>query len=197
MALLYRIQANWTGLTGLPGVSVFYARDAEDTSFIANLRAAFAACADLFPGGLSIQVENSGDIIDDSTGVLSGSWSGSSVAAVAGLAPVATHAAGVGLRVRWLTGGIVDGRRVQGRSFLAPISTFNYQADGTLTQDGLDDANAFGAAIVADGRFAVWSRPRAADPGAEPPVAARAGSSHLITASLVPDQVSSLRSRRT
>ena len=187
MALLYRINAVWTGLTGLPGVSVFYARDPEDTSFIASLRGAFAAAADLFPSTLTIAVESAGDILDETTGVLSGSWSGAAATPVTGVAPVATHAAGVGLRVRWNTAGIVAGRRVQGRTFLAPIATFYYQSDGTLTEGGLEDAQAFGNAIVADGRFAVWSRPQ---PG-------RAGSAHLITSAQVPDQVSSLRSRRT
>lgn len=195
--MLYRISAVWTGLTGLPGVSVFYAMDPEDTSFIASLRGAFAAAADLFPSTLSIQVENTGDILDDATGTLTGSWSGTAALPVTGVAAVATHAAGVGLRVRWNTAGIVDGRRVQGRTFLAPISTFNFQSDGTLIPDAIADGQAFGNALVADGRFAVWSRPVTADSSATPPIVGRAGSAHLITGAVVPDQVSSLRSRRT
>lgn len=187
MPSLARVRAVWTGTTGLPGVSTFYIEDPVDTSFIADIRAAFAACADLFPAAVSIQVENSGDSVDAATGILDGSWSGASVLPVTGLAGVATHAAGVGARVRWLTGGIVGRRRVQGRTFLAPISTFNYQADGTLTIDAIADCGAFGAAMSSVDGLAIWSRPSSG--GSD-------GSSHLVTSFSVPDQVSSLRSRR-
>lgn len=154
----------------------------------ADVVAFLTSIKDVFAAGTTILVPNSGDQINDSNGALVGTWAyGSNYSATS--ANTADYAAGVGCRVKWSTAGIVNGKHVRGSTFIVPISVAAYDADGTLdsafvsTLDSL--VGAFFTAMGSDLR--IWSRP----------TTTRAGSSHQVTATQVPDKVSWLRTRRT
>lgn len=197
MATIHRVRVGLTGLPGLPGVSTFYANAGPD--MLVPLRDFYDFQKASFPAGLTIQVENVGDIIDDATGTLVGTWSTTPVAAVQGTSP-AIYAAPSGACINWLTNVVSGGRRLRGRTFLVPLGAAEYQTDGTLTpafMAALTQAAAtFQVATVAT--FLVWGRPRLASPATatRPAVAARAGTSALVTASAFKDKVAVLRSRR-
>ena len=133
----------------------------------------------VFPSG--------GDMIDDATGNIVGTWTGGTVLPLAGTGGGA-YAKGVGYMVRWLTAGVVNSRHVKGRSFIVPVVGSVFTSDG-----GVDPT--LGAAIatasndlVSDlgGNLRVWSRPA---PG-------RAGSSHAVTSASLSYVTAWLKTRK-
>lgn len=140
-----------------------------------------------FPLGYSVQVPNTGDTINDSTGQISGTWTGPDQDSIVG-AYGGAYAAGVGASFRWRTQGVVNGHRVSGRTYLVPLLSSNYEDNGTIGAPTLMVLRAAAETLrtTTTGSMVVWSRP---GPG-------RPGSSHLWTASSVEDKVAILRSRR-
>jgi hypothetical protein len=186
VATIRRCEVTWSGLTGLPGLSVFHAPAGIDPT--GSLVTFFNAIKGVFPTPLTWDIPNTGDELSDSTGVLTGGWAGAGGGAVVGTA-AAPHAAGTGAFVSWATTAIVGGRRLKGRTFLAPLWNSGYDGSGTIllaTQTTLQTAC---NALASSGVLVVWHRPTT--PGGSD------GVSHAVSAGTVPDKVTSLRSRRT
>jgi hypothetical protein len=180
-----RIPVIWNGLTGLPGVGVFYG-DTTVSTAPADLVTFFNAIKGLFPSGLSWAVPSSGDLVNDNDGSLAGTWAsggGATVTATGGPNP---YAAGVGCAIRWNTAGVVAGRRVRGRTFLTGALTGLYDTNGTLTGANVTTLQNAANALVASGSVRIWSRP----------TPSRSGDSFTIAGAIAQDQVTSLRSRR-
>ena len=141
----------------------------------------------MFPTGMTFDVPSSGDVLDDSTGELTGAWSASGGGQVVGSGG-GSWAAGVGGRAVFETSNIHLHRRVRGSHFLVPLVVAQYDSSGTIANATLTawqgTYNAFLAATTPDWR--VWSRPNSEG--------AFAVSS--VTACSFPDKVSTLRSRR-
>lgn len=187
MATLERIRVTWSG-SGVvgPGLTTFFFT--QPTGALPSaVRTFFSSLAALFPPSVTIQVPNNGDLIDEATGALAGTWTvGSTPAAVVGSSAGAFQL-GVGAQVRWRTAGIVGGRRSVGSTFLVPATGGAFDTDGTLQSTSVTlIQNAANALIVASPNLAVWSRPKGI----------RSGVAHVVTAATVPDRPSWLRSRR-
>jgi hypothetical protein len=89
--------------------------------------------------------------------------------------------------VRWQTSGIVNGRRVKGRTFLVPLinTTYGSGVIGAGTVSAIQSAaDTFVASAGADMR--IWHRP----------TAGAGGIAYPITAAVVPNLATVLRSRR-
>jgi len=186
MAQIRKIPVQWTGLTGLPGYSVFYSPSATDAT--ASLVAFYTAIKGLVPTALQWQIPASGDTLDDATGILSGTWTGAGAGTVTGSGGTVPYAGGVGAWVNWRTNAIVRGRRLRGRTFLCPLTTACFDSSGTIATTQLGTIQTAATVLAALGELVIWSRPA---PGGV------AGSSSLVTTSDVPDQATALRSRRT
>jgi hypothetical protein len=185
MATIRRCEVLWTGLVGLPGVSVFYAPAGTDPS--GDLVTFFNAIKAQFPTGLSWGVPGRGDELNDATGALTGGWTGAGGATV--LATGDSHfAAGCGAYVNWPTGTIVSGRRLRGRTFLAPIKSQAYETNGTIDNAVVTALLTAAQALAATNHITIWHRPD--------PVSHTGGSSALANDAAIPDQVTSLRTRR-
>ena len=183
MTDIERIPVAWTGANGLPGVSVFYG--AVGASANADLKTFFTALVGTFPTGLTWSIPGAGDIIDDVTGHLSGIWvNGAGGGSVIASGPT-PHASGVGCYVNWLTAGLPGTRRVMGRTFLCPLSAGAYEANGSILAANLTVIQTAAAALVTAAGIVIWHRP-----GSTP------GDSFPPSAAVVPDQVTSLASRR-
>jgi len=186
MADLERIVIPWTGLSGLPGVSVFYGELAGSAN--ADLKAFFTAIQGQFPFGLSWTIPGGGDLIEDSTGALSGTWVNTGGGGTVAASGASAHAAGTGAYVNWRTGAVVGGRRLMGRTFLAPLPNTSYDAAGSIVTGNLSALQTACTNLVTLGNTRVWHRPTT--PGGSD------GSSAVPTSAEVPDQVTSLRTRR-
>jgi len=122
------------------------------------------------------------------TGTLTGTWTGGTAASITGTGG-GTYAAGTGMFVRWTTGLIVGGRKLQGRTFLCPVISGVYDNDGTITGTNLTTVGTAAAALVTAGKVGLWHRP--GDVNGLP------GAFSTITGSTVPDKVTSLKGRRS
>jgi hypothetical protein len=195
MATLRVIKCVWTGVSGLPGVNTFYATS-DPSSPTTPIRAFYDAIKAQLAPGVSIQVPSSGDTIEETTGEITGSWSVTPAPAVVVSGGSGVYAAPVGAVVNWHTDGIVNGRRVRGKTFLVPLDGDAFQSDGSLgvTALGVIRAAADALAAAAD-PISVWHRPTLASPG-PPPVYNADGEGFTVNAASVPDMAAVLRSRR-
>ena len=185
MANLRRINVAWSGITALPGVSVFYAPFGTDAG--ANLNTFFGAIKGQFPASLSWNIPTSGDVIQDSDGAVTGAWTGGTGGSVVSTG-TGVYPAGTGAYINWQTGTIVGRRRLKGRTFLAPLLSAAFDNSGTIATSTLSSMQAAATALAASGALVIWHRPTS--------IGAADGSSGAVTAGLIPDQVTSLRTRR-
>lgn len=180
-----RVRVSWDGLGALPGVSTFYYGVASPN--VSDLVTFFTAIRSLVPSGLTWTIPNTGDELDDATGQLTGTWSGSGGGTVTSNGGSVAYAAGVGVAVNWTTGVIVGRRRVQGRTFLCPLVSSAYSTNGSIAGGNLTTIGSAAAAFVASGvAKGIWHRPRNGS----------GGQYAAINFFQVPNRVTALRSRR-
>jgi hypothetical protein len=185
MATIRRYRVLWGGASALPGYSVFYGSSAG--ALASDLVTFFTAIKSVVPVPITWDIPISGDTLDDSTGTINGGWvdvAGGVVSATAATA----YAAGTGAYTQWQTAAIVGGRRLRGRTFLAPLFNGGYDTSGTIAAATLAVLSPAVSALATAGKMVVWHRPT--------PLAPTSGSSSLVTSGTVPDQVTSLRTRR-
>lgn len=146
------------------------------------------------PDDVSLLVPSSGDVFNSETGEVFGAWAGGSNTVILGKAAT-TWTAGVGVRIRWHTGGFVKGRRVTGSTYCVPLASGVFGTDGLPSTSLVDGIKGNAELLISGitGNFWVWSRPVT---GSEDPDDDRAGSVHEILSASVPRVVTSLRSRR-
>lgn len=203
MPALYRVRSRWTGFNGAPGYTILHFRDFNSpdpgpgggtvegaTDAVERVQTFFGAIAGTIPSAVSIDVEREVDVIDDATGSLIDSYGATSGGITAGTG-TATYAAPVGAVINWRTGAVRNGRRLRGRTFLVPLSSSNFNAQGglipavqTLIQNA---ANAL-ASTEGTPDLAVFGRPSAP--------AAADGVSSVVTSATVPSIAAILSSRR-
>ena len=197
MTELARVRVAWTGFPGAPGVSTFYAL--SSTGVVGHLDTMFGAILAYFPADVTLLVEETGDLIEDTTGALTGAWSSSPVTPRVGIGSGA-YSAPSGAAITWKSSTILDGKRLRGRTFLVPLTGTRFDSDGSLGSSAVTDIGEAAAALVTAeaGNLVIWHRPRiaAAATAYHPAVTARAGGHGPITASSVRDMAVVLRSRR-
>lgn len=186
MATLRKVLVTWSGLNGLPGLSVFYTAAADDAT--ANLGTFFGAIKAFFPGSLSWSIPAAGDEISDVTGQLVGGWSGGTSSSTSGTGGT-SYASGTGTYMQWGTATIVNGRRLKGRTFLAPMSTTQYDTDGTMNNTSVATINTAAATLVATNKLRIFHRPLTGT--------FTGGTSDVVTSGVCADKVTSLRTRRS
>lgn len=194
MADLKRVSVAWQGWPGAPGVTQFYLDNTGGQAQIDAIRAFFNSFQALLPTGLTIQVPNSGDTLDESTGVLTGTWSTATQPLPTTGNAVAAYAGNAGAVVHWLTQSVTRNRRIRGRTFMVPL-VGAFDTAGSLAPAANSTLSTAAATLVtaSAGLIHVWVRPvRQKGTG----VLVRGGMSAPITSSRVPDLAVSLRSRR-
>lgn len=183
--MLNRLRVTWNGLGGLPGLTTFYLRSA--VTDVSDVKTFFTAIKDNFPSALSWDIPNGGDTIDETTGALTGGWTGTNGGTVAATGGGGAFASGVGARVVWGTGTVVNGRRVRGGTFLVPLLAACYSTSGDLAAIQRGSLQSAANALVTSDTTVIWHRP---------PKGGSSGQLIDITSANVPSRVSTLRSRR-
>lgn len=181
-----RVGIGGAGVVG-PGLMTFYG-NTSSSGLVAATQTFLSTLVGLFPDDVTFTVPPGGDLINDANGALTGSWSEGGGGTVTGT-QTAVFMLGTGVRVRWGTGAVVAGRRVNGTTFLVPASSGAFDTTGRVNSATvsavLSAANTFVSTMA--GGLMVWSRP----------TLLRTGSSHAVTSASVPSIPTSLRSRRT
>jgi hypothetical protein len=183
---LNRIQVELQGGPGGNGVVTLYGLEAAGLKSAAD--EFITSWHNLMPNDVIVSSPNTGDVINEETGELTGTWTSGSVVGFTGT-DTGTWVAGVGARINWLTAGIVAGRRVQGRTFVVPLGSGAFGTGGLPLTTTIDYLGAWATNLLDEvpGNLQIWSRPSGA----------RAGSKHTITSAFIPVEGTMLRSRRT
>ena len=147
----------------------------------------FVALGPYLPDSVTVQVEATGDVIDDATGALTGAWTDTPVLPVVG-GSAAQYAAPSGFFINWNTTTILAGHRLRGRTFFVPSASDVYDSDGSIGATILAAIQAAADSFVAaaTGDLVVWHRP----------VGGSGGGHGLVLSATAPDKVGVLRSRR-
>ena len=202
MVDLDRHRVAWTGFIGEPGVSTFYV--AGGTAANAALQTFFTSICAYLPTDVVLQVEPSGDTIDSATGALTGAWSDTTEAALAGTDSY-SYSAVSGILVRWHSATFLSGRRLRGHTFLVPVSSHGYDTTGQVDSGHVLGTTTAAQAMITTlgGALLIWQRPRVAR-GAytdrrgvvHPAITARGGGYGPVTTGTCSPKVTELRSRR-
>lgn len=191
MGTMQRVRVILSGFPGGPGVSTFYFIDAATA--LPALHAFWDQCVGNMPTTVQAQVQNTGDVVSDVDGSLTGSWSGPAQLPLSGVR-AGSYAAPSGLCVTWGTNVILDHHHVRGRTFVVPLGGACYQSDGSLDNavvTSLETA-AFNLITAPTGNLLVWHRPRKATAT----LTAHPGSQVEVVSGVIRDKVVVLRSRR-
>lgn len=189
MATVHRMAVAWSGpmVTGTAVNILHFDGSTDAAPPVAAVKTAFQAISGTLPSGCTVTIPSSGDTFEDSTGELISVWTGSGGGAVVGNGG-SNIVAGAGATLGWVTGGIVNGRKVRGRTFIVPLANVAYDADGTLASGHLTVLQNLAAALMATTKLVVWHRPTT--------VGGSDGDSFFVTAYKVRDKVAFLSSRR-
>lgn len=185
--MVREILVNWTTLAGGGQVSVFHFDEvlpvasarADLGAFLNSIRGAFAAST-------SYTVATSGRDLDPSTGTLTGFWEAATPYTGSGSGGAQGPDAAQVL-VRWRTEDVVNGRRVQGRTFIPGVG-LSALTGGNVTASTVTNVVTAGNALAAaaDSQLYVWHRP----------VNGAGGSNHSVTSAGCWTEVAVQRGRR-
>lgn len=190
----------WAGFTGAPGYSIFHFRDfasgapvqADADQAHAKVESFIDAIRPVIPNPVLLSVMPDVEIIEETTAVLQDLKTVIPNAPRAGSATAGTNwAAAVGANITWRTGGIRNGRRVKGRTFLVPLAFTAFHTDGTLNDATHTTLNAAATTLrsaTGSPDLGVWARPSA--------IGASDGAWFAATGHSIPDISTVLRSRR-
>jgi hypothetical protein len=171
MAIM-RVRFTLSSLEGLPGLHTTYWNgasstpvQADATDVAARVRAFWNSLAGQMANALVIAPVAGVDILDQTTGALVGGLNSGSLASVTGSGTGSLPSATM-LLLKYGTGVIVGGRRLQGRSFIGPVSTaVNTGGNPTAASaTALVTAAAFLTSGATASQLVVWHRPSVAAP---------------------------------
>ena len=191
MTVIRRLRVVWGGpVTIGGGLSTFYAAT-DANPLAAGVTAFFDALKGITSTQVTWTIPGGGDLIEDSTGELGGTWTeGAGTPTNISGTNAGLSVMGVGIRVVWNTGGMTNGRRVKGATFITGITGDSFDGSGAVTSARITSAqNAANGLIAAVPSLRILSRPSGPS--------ATDGKSSAVLSAVVPDKVSWLRSRRT
>lgn len=186
---MLRVRTVFTGPPGTPWLSTMYFQgntQADADNAVVDVTAFWNAVDAGITSSASWSTEPDVADLDIATGDLVQSFSTTpgvgSGASAGDMLPTASQAL-----VRWVTPGVVAGRRVRGRTFV-PGVTEAFAAAGRPIAAYLTTLNTAAAALIASGtsNFSIWSRP----------VPGRVGTAHSATSGSGWSDFAVMRSRR-
>jgi hypothetical protein len=185
MVDLSRVRVNWTGFVGGPGVSTFYFLDTS--ACMPHLHDMLYSMAHNLPPDVHLQIVESGDKIDEVTGLPSGAWAEDPTDPIIG-AGGDNYAAPVGFLVNWLTDDVGPHRRIKGKTFFVPGSSDCFTDNGDIQADVHNSLLGAAQLFVTHetDNFMVWHRPHGGE----------GGLGHAVTAATMPYKPTILTSRR-
>ena len=185
MAALYRLTVRMDGWPGAPGYMSFYCLTA--TPFRSAVIAFVDHIRTIMPAAISFTVPNQLDVLEDSTGELTGIETEGTEYVAPGTAS-GNFSAPSGACIVWITNAFVSGRRVRGRTFVVPLAGLLYQSDGTIEPGTLAALRGWAVDLFTACDLAIWHRPTTSG-GSD-------GAAFEVTGSSVRDRAAVLTSRR-
>lgn len=195
-----RVRTVFTGVAGAPYYNNLYFENVNDLSdaqaAVDLVDSAWSTLNSVLAGALIGNIESEVPIIDIPSGNITLVWAttGGVVDPTSAAEPLPWASQGL---LRLSTNTFLGGRRVRGRVFIPGFTEAAQDAGipSATTQTAI--AN-MGATLIAptEPTLVVYSRPRPADPDADPPVAARDGFASVVEGTTAWNKWAVLRSRR-
>jgi hypothetical protein len=196
---LQKLQIQWAAGTsqwvGGPGYTSVFC-NASSIAQPGPLQTFVTAILSYVPSGITLTVPNNGELIDETNGHVTGTWTtGSSTTQTA--TGTGSMLLTTGPQVRLETGSFRRGKHIRGRLFLVPSHAGAIAGNGYLSAT---TANAVQAAADTlrtswSGQWSVWHRPLY-DYTVKPPVLKVPGEILPVTSVVCPTKPASLTSRR-
>jgi len=202
MAAIYQVVWTWTGSAGLPGyTNLFYDASTDSATqalaAVTKSRLLFAGVGALVPSTVTMTPNTDVRVLSDTDGTLLNIYT------VVGPAPVVgtiadRYASVVGGCIDWLTTTVHGTRRMQGRTFVVPLSTLAFSGTGSLASTSVTTLGTAAEAMrTGTGPvFGVWGRPTYVKPPTTPPTIDRPGLWGPAVSSRIPTKSVYLSSRR-
>lgn len=140
MPQIAKVVINWTGFPGGPGYTNLYFSDTTGSgaldqdlvdSAASQAQNWIAAWRPRLPTSVFTGIDPTVEAIESTTGAVQAFWTATVAAPVAG-GGVASFSGPSGACVSWYTSTVRKNRRIRGRTFVVPLDTASYEADGTL-----------------------------------------------------------------
>jgi len=194
LSTIRQILVDWTTVNGSGKVSVLYF---EATPTVVSQRIAigalFLAANPFISTSTTWSVRTTGVELESVTGALVGSWTDSNSRNGAGTGSGQNVADSTQMLLRWKTPTIVNGRFLQGRTFVPGLVT-GQLSGGNLISSTVTTMNTAATAFIASPTgFGVWNRPLK-DPTTH--VVTRPGTFVVATAGTTWSELAVLRRRR-
>lgn len=160
--MVREIITEWTGLGSSPKLSIMYflPGSASVQSQRADLGNLWDDLLPLMSNETSYVIQNTGRELNVGSGILESLWADSAVHDGVGGSAVESVPDATQALIRWRTTGIIQGRLLQGRTFLPGFSA-NTIVAGNLSTGAQATINAaLQAFIAANSGFAIWHRPK-------------------------------------
>lgn len=196
MTTMQKMTATWTGFTGAPGTTTIYFQGASIVG-PGVLKTFFDAWAPFIPNTVSVQVNATGELVEPTTGQVTGTWSVAPVAAVVGSAVGGVLVVTQGVQMRLETGSFRRGKHIRGRFFCIPSSSAVLASNGTVASNAISALTAAGNSLVtgSNAQLGVFHRPLK-DYSVKPPVIKEQGEFIPASTCTPLSKVAVLRSRR-
>lgn len=194
MTELMRIRVGWSGWSGGPGVTTFYASGTDVAPALTAIDTFFANLTTYVPAGIIFTTYGGGDIIEDSSGALTGQWQHQADKTHT-CSGNGSYAAAAGGQIQLKTDKIHRGRRLAGRFFMVPLCSANFGGDGLITSTVATQltTGAQNMITAANNTLCVWGRPlRVTGTGGT----VNDGTNGSISSAVMPRKSVVLRSRR-
>jgi hypothetical protein len=199
MGRVIRIKVNWTGFIGSPGYTNLHFEPTVEgdpitqtlvDAAVSKVQTWLSAMRPALPTVVTTVVDGQVAEIDEQTGNIEAFWTATPAAAAPGTA-TGNYSSGVGLCINWSTAGVRNNRRVRGRTFVVPLASSAFSADGSFNDTNLAAWRGLATTLAADSngvRLVVMAR----TPGAIIPD----GGAYDVTTASINDRPAFLSSRR-
>lgn len=191
LGLLMRYRFVWTGGAVGTGYTTLFGMGTAAQAFADGAYALMSSCigsgaGSNTGGGITVTPDGFVDILDVPTGELTESQGVTASSALVS-ASTARYAGPAGLCITWTTSGVVNGKRVRGRTFIVPTIEARYDTNGTVLDSYRTTClTAAGAYRVGSWAPAIYHRPKDKVGGA----------AYAIAGHGIRDRISILTSRR-
>lgn len=203
MTVMYKATLVWTGFSGAPGYTNFYATTTDPLqagldAFMLGLSTYRNTFRNLISNTITLDFNTDVELIEDIDGELVNIMSSTTPPTAVAGGQAAGHTGVSGVVVNWLTTGAVFGRRRQGRTFFVPIAQNLIDPDGTVNSTNLTAQRTAATNYAAGGAYhpCVWVRPKYDRTVPTAPVLVHAGQAVPMAGARIPDLAAVLRSRR-
>lgn len=160
MALIREINVNIVTPAGSGKQMVTYWNDVHPIGVQrAALRALLEAVKSTLGTAITFSYPNTGRVLNDATGTLTGIWNDSALANTVGTQGSALVPDAAQILWRWTTGVIINGRFIAGRQFVPGLTSTGLAGGNIVAATvGVHDA-ALATFIATNVGFGVWHRP--------------------------------------